>query len=211
MPSNTLATAAFLVLAPSVALAAVPAVHATREPTATPRAPTSGTAPPQQNAGVAQAPLTTTAAPNPKADRWIWPLTPRPAVLRTFVVGPYRWSAGHRGVDLAARPGTAVQAPAAGVVTFARNVVSRPVLVITHDNGVRTTYEPVAGTVPFGARVSRGAVIGTVADVVGHCGSHTCMHWGARRGDRYIDPLGLLTAPRIVLLPLPRGSPAGPG
>jgi len=95
-------------------------------------------------------------------------------------------------------------------VTFAHTVVSRPVLVITHDNDIRTAYEPVAGTVRSGSRVSRGAVVGTVTDAIGHCRPHACMHWSARRGDRYVDPLTFLTPPRVVLLPMPRGSPVGP-
>src|SRR5262245_10388943 len=104
MPSHTLAAAAFLVLAPSVALVAVPALRAAPDVAPPPRTPaTSGTAPPARTSGVGRPP-----DPFPKSskgERWIWPLSPRPAVLRGFTLGPERWSRGHRGVDLAAREG----------------------------------------------------------------------------------------------------------
>jgi murein DD-endopeptidase MepM/ murein hydrolase activator NlpD len=96
-------------------------------------------------------------------------------------------------------------------VTFAHHVVSRPVLVITHDDGVRTAYEPVTATVPSGSRVDRGTVIGKVANATGHCRSQTCLHWSARHDDRYLDPLSFLTPPRIVLLPMSHGSPIHTG
>lgn len=133
---------------------------------------------------------------------WTWPLAPRPTVVRRFDVGPFRWSRGHRGVDLDAAPADAVIAPAGGVVTFARIVVGRPVVVITHAGGVRTSYEPVRAAVPVGAVVRRGDVIGHVMSAGNHCGAAVCLHWGARRGGDYIDPLTLLGRPRIVLLPL---------
>ena len=61
---------------------------------------------------------------------------------------------------------------------------------------------------PRGTRVAAGSVVGTVqgpADggaVASHCAA-TCVHWGVRRGQRYVDPLALLgERPPIVLLPL---------
>jgi murein DD-endopeptidase MepM/ murein hydrolase activator NlpD len=129
-------------------------------------------------------------------------------VLRRFVLGPYRWSAGHRGVDLAAHVGAPVLAPAAGVVTFTRTVVGRPVVVITHAGGIRTAYEPALARMPQGTNVAGGAVVGRVTDDPGHCRPRACLHWSARRGDRYVDPLSLLAATRIVLLPAPRASPS---
>ena len=123
-------------------------------------------------------------------------------MLRRFDVGPYRWSPGHRGVDLATSPAARVIAPAPGVVTFARTVVGRPVIVITHAGGIRTAYEPALAGVARGTAVPRGAVVGSVTAAPGHCGSRTCIHWSARRGDRYIDPLSLLSPRRIVLLPV---------
>ncbi|RNG16600.1 peptidoglycan DD-metalloendopeptidase family protein, partial [Streptomyces botrytidirepellens] len=115
------------------------------------------------------------------------------------------WAAGHRGVDLAARAGQAVRAAAAGRVSFAGPVARRGVLTIelsgTGDPPLRTSYEPVRATVPKGARVTAGQVVGVVEAGPFHCPTG-CLHWGLRRGDRYLDPLSLL--PRSML----RGGPS---
>jgi murein DD-endopeptidase MepM/ murein hydrolase activator NlpD len=150
------------------------------------------------------------SAADPARD-WSWPLSPRPAVVRGFTLGRYAWSAGHRGVDLATRHDAPVLAPADGVVTFVRTIVNRPVLVITHAGGIRTSYEPVAPAVASGSVVTRGSVVGRVTAAPGHCPPQACLHWGARRGKRYIDPLTLLRPPRVVLLPVPSGPRARDG
>jgi len=42
-----------------------------------------------------------------------------------------------------------------------------------------------------------------MASALSHCPSG-CLHLGAKRGDTYLDPLLLLTVPRIVLMtPVP--------
>ncbi|UKJ64450.1 M23 family metallopeptidase [Cellulosimicrobium cellulans] len=141
---------------------------------------------------------------------WVPPLD---RALETLgVLAPYdpplqSWLPGHRGVDLAAAAGEPVLAPAPGVVTFTGPVAGRDVVVVTHDDGLRTSLEPVTGSAPRGTRVAAGDVVGTVQDsdgaaVVSHCAA-TCVHWGVRRGERYVDPLALLgERPPIVLLPL---------
>ncbi|MCB7137689.1 murein hydrolase activator EnvC family protein [Cellulosimicrobium marinum] len=145
---------------------------------------------------------------------WLPPLD-RPAgalgVVAPFDAPAQDWLPGHRGVDLAAAPGERVRSPAAGVVTFAGPVAGRDVVVVLHDGGLRTSLEPVTGTVRPGTRVDRGAPVGTVQAPPGtptssahggHCAG-VCVHWGVRRGERYLDPLGLLgDRPPIVLLPL---------
>jgi murein DD-endopeptidase MepM/ murein hydrolase activator NlpD len=134
------------------------------------------------------------------APRGVWPLDDA-HVLRGFD-GPSAYAAGHRGVDLMAAPRQAVRSTLAGRVSVAGQVAGRPVVVIEHVNGVRTTYLPVTAVVKVGEKVGRGAVIGHV--VAGpHCGVTTCLHWGARRGDDYLDPTTLLgrTWERVVLLP----------
>ncbi len=142
---------------------------------------------------------------------WVAPLDRAPdalGVLAPFDPPEHDWLPGHRGVDLAASPGEPVRSPAPGVVTFAGPVAGRDVLVVTHDDGLRTSLEPVTGSVERGTHVAAGAIVGAVqdpgADGVhgGHCAT-TCVHWGVRRGERYVDPLALLgeRAP-IVLLPL---------
>jgi murein DD-endopeptidase MepM/ murein hydrolase activator NlpD len=158
------------------------------------------------------------AGPAPRPGRgWQWPLRPGPSVVRPFAVGPYRWSAGHRGVDLtpAGRApsapttgpttgGPTVVAAAAGVVRFAGVVAGRPVVSVDHGSGVVTTYEPVRPTVVAGAPVRAGQAIGALAPDGSHCAPAWCLHWGAIVHGSYVDPLTLLR-PRDppILLPLP--------
>ncbi len=133
---------------------------------------------------------------------WRWPLIPRPAVIRSFDPPAQPWLSGHRGVDLAASPGSDVLAPAAGAVTFAGWVVDRPVLTITHPDGLRSSFEPVQTSLTPGTIVAPGEAIGVVA-ASGHCAPADCLHWGVRRGADYIDPLRFVTDRRpSVLLPL---------
>lgn len=153
-------------------------------------------------AGTAAAAATTAIAvakaiPKPG---WQYPLPGRPPVTRYFDPPQQRWNAGHRGVDLGSGLTSKVLAPANGVVVYAGVVTKRPVLSIVHANGVRTTYEPVVPLVKVGQPVGRGAVVGRL--VPGHCVKRTCLHWGAKRGLEYVDPLSLLTDLQPVLLPL---------
>lgn len=134
---------------------------------------------------------------------WRWPLSPAPAVLRAFEAPAQRWSPGHRGVDLAALPGAVVLAPAAGTVSFTGVVVDRGVLTLAHPGGLRSSFEPVTALVAAGAVVSAGQPVATVEPTARHCASTSCLHWGVRRGDVYLDPLRLLVPPPpSVLLPL---------
>lgn len=187
MPS--LATAAALTAA-GAALAAVAVVPAV--------APPGAADPPPGRSSPAS---TTSSSP---AARWTWPLAPRPAVLRGFDdVG--RYAPGHRGVDLAAAPGQAVLAAAAGTVVFAGAVAGRGVLVLEHADGLRSSYEPVVPGAPVGTAVRAGDVVATLAASPAHCGAVTCLHLGVRRGETYLDPLLLLLpAGPPVLLPLGR-------
>jgi murein DD-endopeptidase MepM/ murein hydrolase activator NlpD len=124
------------------------------------------------------------------------------AVTRPFEELPHRFAAGHRGVDMRGSPGTPVLAAGDGVVVFAGMVAGRPVVSIDHAGGLRTTYEPVDASVGAGQPVSRGSPIGTLA--IGHAGCpvQACLHWGLRRGETYLDPLGLLRPTRVRLLPM---------
>lgn len=140
---------------------------------------------------------------------------PPAGVERLFDPPAEEWGAGHRGVDLAAAAGARVLSPGPGVVTFAGQVARRGVVVVTHPDGLRSSLEPVAASVPVGTAVAAGTAVGVVeagADEPGaggtehgktpnHCAPRSCVHWGVRRGERYIDPLSLLDRPPIVLLP----------
>ena len=146
-------------------------------------------------------PVPPAVPPVRSAARFHWPLMPVPRVLRPFSVGPYRWSPGHRGVDLAAVAGRTVLSAGPGVVAFAGRVAGRGVVVVAHEGLLRTTYEPVRAGVRRGQRTTAGTPIGSVEQVRGHCPG-PCLHWGALRGDTYVDPLSLLGPARLpVLLP----------
>jgi len=119
-----------------------------------------------------------------------WPLTGAPRVLRPFDPPAEVWGAGHRGVDLAARPGDPVLAAATGQVVFAGSVAGRGVLTIEHGGGLRTTYEPVFARVPVGSWVAVGDVVGVVT-TGSHCADR-CLHWGLKDGRTYLDPLLLI-------------------
>jgi murein DD-endopeptidase MepM/ murein hydrolase activator NlpD len=139
---------------------------------------------------------------------------PPSGVERRFDAPEQEWGAGHRGVDLTAPAGSRVLSPGPGVVTFAGQVARRGVVVVTHPDGLRSSLEPVAASVPVGAAVTAGTAIGVVESgpaggsggggggtTPNHCAPSSCVHWGVRRGERYIDPLSLLDRPTIVLLP----------
>ena len=137
--------------------------------------------------------------PSPAPRRGVWPLAPRPQVVRPFDAPETHWGPGHRGADLAGHPGQRVRAALAGRVTFVGRVAGRGVVVVDHGS-TRTTYEPVLATVSRGERVGAGAVIGRLTSTGGHCPPRACLHWGLRRGDAYLDPLTLVDAPRPVRL-----------
>jgi murein DD-endopeptidase MepM/ murein hydrolase activator NlpD len=60
----------------------------------------------------------------------------------------------------------------------------------------------VLAAIPVGTMVRRGDHVGTVGEDTGHCGARPCVHFGLKRGDRYVDPLDWLEGyGRIVLLP----------
>ncbi len=147
----------------------------------------------------------TTTGPEPVATTrpgWGWPVH-GPTVIRRFVRPAFRWSPGHRGVDLAPSGDLTVLAPRAAVVSFAGMVAGRPVLVLTHPGGLRSTFEPVRTDAAVGTVVDRGAPVGVLvlSSAAGHCRPRDCVHWGVRRGDTYLDPLALLNG-RVRLLPL---------
>lgn len=148
----------------------------------------------------------------------------KPRVLHPFEKPAQRWSAGHRGVDLAVPENDRrVYAPAPGKVVFSGTVVNRKVLVIAHPDGRRSTFEPMDEALPVGTTVAAGEVIGAVAVTAGgnserpyrRC-STPCLYWGVRqggaRGDgsgkdaEYINPMSLLGSKEpSVLLPVPGG------
>lgn len=136
---------------------------------------------------------------DPLRRTWTWPLAPRPAVQARFVPPRSTYGAGHRGLDLAARPAQPVLAVDDGIVTHVGVVAGRGTVSVTHASGLRSTYEPVRGEVAVGAAVTSGQVIGVVEGRT-HCGG-ACLHLGALRGRGYVDPRPLLGGGPVILLP----------
>lgn len=129
---------------------------------------------------------------------WRWPVEGSHAIARPFLAPVTAYSAGHRGVDIAATD-EMVRAPADGVVHFSGVVVDRPVLSIQHADGLLSSYEPVESGLVRGQAVAAGDVVGRL--LPGHC-SALCLHFGLRRDGEYISPLTLLGGIEpAVLLP----------
>lgn len=143
--------------------------------------------------------------PAPSQAQAVWPLHPTPAVVSGFDPPRSRYGAGHRGVDLAGRPGQPVRAAAAGRVSFAGSIAGRGVVVVSH-GATRTTYEPVTAVVGVGARVAAGDRIGTLQGGGSHCPPAACLHWGLLEGETYLDPLTLVGAGPVRLLPFLGGA-----
>jgi Peptidase family M23 len=115
------------------------------------------------------------------------------AVTRGFDVHGSPFAAGlHRGIDLAAPPGTAVGAPCGGRVVVAGRVGASGRVVTVACGPWHATVLPLASVaVRRGAQVRAGRFIGTTAGG----GAHSGIHLGVRRAsDRfgYVDPLRLL-------------------
>lgn len=138
--------------------------------------------------------------------RLIWPLKPRPAVLRVFDGPSPNWQRGHRGVDLAGVAGAPVHAAGGGTVVFAGVLAGRALVSIAHPGGLRTSYEPVEPSVRTGQRVDAGARLGTLTAGHAGCPVAACLHWGAMWGPSsradYVDPLGLVATTPIRLKPV---------
>lgn len=128
------------------------------------------------------------------------PVTYRPPVDAPLADGfrppanPY--GAGNRGIDYATEPGQPVVAAAPGQVVFAGRVGNGLHVTVLHADGLRTSYSFLAEVaVRRGDRVEAGAVLGTAG---------AGLHFGARAGEAYVDPMVLLGAsrgPRVWLVP----------
>lgn len=102
---------------------------------------------------------------------------------------------GNVGIDYATTPGSDVGAAADGKVVFAGPVGAGLHVVVLHADGIRTSASFLATVeVRRGQLVAAGQTLGT---------SGPSLHFGARAGDAYIDPLVLLggaTGPMVVRL-----------
>lgn len=141
---------------------------------------------------------------------WKWPLPVvgsaseaqgylTPVILEPYDQPEFKWSPGHRGIDLKGNTPEVVTAPAAGRVSYRGTVVDRPVLSLDHGNGYVSSFEPISSELKVGDRVSQGQAVGTIA-TGGHC-TIACLHWGVRLNGEYVDPMLFVvdTRPSILL------------
>lgn len=138
----------------------------------------------------------------------VWPMVPEPQVVAGFDPPDDPWGAGHRGVDLLGSIGQPVRSALPGRVTWSGVLAGRGVVVVGHGS-TRTTYEPVQARVALGTEVAAGQRIGRLATIGSHCAPRACLHWGWIRGETYLDPLRLVGAGPVRLLPLWREQPVG--
>jgi murein DD-endopeptidase MepM/ murein hydrolase activator NlpD len=101
----------------------------------------------------------------------------------------------HSGMDIAAANGTAVKAPAAGIVTFAAPdlYLTGGTVLIDHGAGVSSNFLHLSRIdVKVGDRVTQGQVFGAVGATGRATGPH--LHWGMNWFDVRVDPLLVLEA-----------------
>jgi hypothetical protein len=148
-----------------------------------------------------------------RADNASWARPVPGAVTRPFVAPQSRYGPGHRGVDLAAPPGTPVVASGDGVVAFAGDVAGSLHVVIAHAGGLKTGYSFLSRVdVASGARVKRGVRVG-LAGGAGDAHAVGVLHFSLRVNESYVDPMVLFAPPDLALivhLAPPRGDPEGP-
>ena len=144
--------------------------------------------------------LAPASSPSRSAGYYQAPVSGPVRMVRGFSPPSTPYGPGHLGVDLAVEAGSVVLTAGAGVVRFAGQVAGRGVVVVLHPDGISTEYEPLAVLVRPGDRVAAGQSIGRLAGVHRGCPETGCLHWGARRGQAYIDPMSLLQPLGVVRL-----------
>ncbi len=105
----------------------------------------------------------------------------------------------HFGVDIAAAPGTAVSAPADGLVTLVHPDMyfSGATIVLDHGHGLSSAFLHLSQIlVEEGARVRRGEIIATVGASGRATGAH--LDWRMNLFERRIDP-------QLLVGPMPGG------
>ncbi len=131
------------------------------------------------------------------AQRFAWPLQGRVSG-RFGNQRVYNGKPGspHSGMDIAAPTGTAVRAPAAGVVTFAAPdlYLTGGTVLLDHGFGISSNFLHLSRIdVKVGDRIAQGQTIGAVGATGRATGPH--LHWGMNWFDVRIDPLLVLERP----------------
>ena len=131
------------------------------------------------------------------AQRFAWPLQGRVSG-RFGNQRVYNGKPGspHSGMDIAAPTGTAVRAPATGVVTFAAPdlYLTGGTVLLDHGFGISSNFLHLSRIdVKVGDRIAQGQTIGAVGATGRATGPH--LHWGMNWFDVRIDPLLVLERP----------------
>ncbi|MEZ5322978.1 MAG: M23 family metallopeptidase [Microthrixaceae bacterium] len=109
-------------------------------------------------------------------------------IERAFDVSQGPYGPGNRGIDYSTLPGEPVGAIGSGIIVFAGSVAGLRWVTVLHDDGLRSSYGPLAEiSVARGEVVGPGAALGTAG---------VSLHLGVRRGDLYLDPATLFGGPR---------------
>ncbi len=124
--------------------------------------------------------------------RFVWPVRGRVSGLfgsqRVYAGEP---GAYHSGVDVARPTGTAVAAPADGVVILAAAApftLEGNLLMIDHGMGLNSAFLHLSRIdVAVGDRVRQGQVVGAIGMTGRATGPH--LHWGMKWNEARIDPL----------------------
>lgn len=136
-------------------------------------------------------PPAATAADGPHGE-WLYQWPVAAPITDPFRAPASPFGAGNRGIEFGTATGTPVAAAGAGVVTFAGPVAGQRWVTVSHPDGVRTSYGPLAEVfVSAGRSVDRGEPIAT---------STSRLHVSARIGDAYVDPAILFGASVSVRL-----------
>jgi murein DD-endopeptidase MepM/ murein hydrolase activator NlpD len=132
------------------------------------------------------------------AGTWSWPVTG--PVIRGFQQPSSPYGTGHRGIDVAAAPGTPVVAAAGGVVSFAGAVGGQLFVSVDHGAGVVSSYSFLSAIeVRKGDLVAQGGPVGSSG--TGHVRVQPAhLHFGVRVDGAYVDPMPFLSPPDVVSL-----------
>lgn len=144
------------------------------------------------------------ALANPGAAHAAWPLRSAGSVTlgfgATYRAAEATSSSVHHGIDVSAAEGDRVLAPLAGRVTFAGRVPAagggqvRAVTIAT-SAGSLTLMPLSSASVAKGAELAEGDDVGVLAGDGDGSSAVTHVHVGLKRGDLYVDPLSVLSAP----------------
>lgn len=118
----------------------------------------------------------------------------------------------HSGVDIAAAAGTAVVAPASGVVSLAKThfALTGGTVVLDHGHGVSSNFLHLSQVmVHVGEHLCQGQVLGRVGATGRATGPH--LHWGMNWFATRIDPVNALANGLQRSLPIPSAPASCPG